>query len=106
MRSLVKTVYATRDLENIFDYTADSWGIAQAKKYISAINNGCLRLVENPQLGSLREEVPKPYLSYLVEKHVIIYQFNTLKLEIATIMHQSMNIEERLEKLLHAMKLH
>ena len=86
------------DLDQIYDYTADTWGEAQAERYVRDIFAALERLDGDPGLGRRREDIPRPYLAYGVGGHLIIYRRNDAegRVEVLNILHPAMNIGERL----------
>jgi toxin ParE1/3/4 len=56
---------ARRDLEGIWDYTAQRWGTAQAEAYIRLLQRGIEAVAEDPHKGSSCEEVRAGYRKYL-----------------------------------------
>ena len=82
---------ASRDLVSISRYTRNVWGDAQVTKYASKISAAFDRLVQNPQLGSFRDDLPPDERVYLVGKHAIIFRQLGNVVEILRILHQHMN---------------
>lgn len=48
---------ARADLDDIWDYTVEKWGYAQAEKYLRVLNQNFETLAENPELGRTYDEV-------------------------------------------------
>ena len=42
---------AMADLEEIWDYTVETWGEEQAERYLRLINDGLCKIADNPKLG-------------------------------------------------------
>ncbi len=55
---------AQNDLEEIWLYTMQEWGIAQADKYFSALISRFEWLSENPQIGKRRDDIKSGYYSF------------------------------------------
>ena len=89
-------------IEEIEDYTAITWGDAQAGRYIETLFEAFHRLGDNPALGRSRPDVPPPFLVYAVGSHLIVYRHNSAKerIEVLMVLHPAMNIEKRLMALL------
>ncbi len=86
---------AKRDLEEIYAYTYEEWGLPQAEKYTSLLLAGIERVTNNPALGRTHDNVPKPYLVYQAESHLIIYR-SAKPVEVLNILHPAMDIGARL----------
>ena len=100
MRHISYTLEAHENLHEIFSYTADKWGIVQAKKYAEEISEIFLIIAKSPKLGYKSHYLVKDYYSYPMGRHLIIYRFNQSELNIVAIIHMSMDIEARLNELL------
>lgn len=51
MKRLIFAPLATRDIDGIWDYTADRWGVDQAEQYVGEIRDACNALLQNPDIG-------------------------------------------------------
>lgn len=47
MKRLIYTPQAIRDIDGIWDYTADRWGVDQTEKYAGDIRDACFELLRN-----------------------------------------------------------
>lgn len=64
---------AERDLEGIFAYTADHWGLAQALRYTDELQAACAALAADPARGRDCSHIRAAYRCYAVERHVIFF---------------------------------
>ena len=89
---------AQNDLENIWLYTFDTWSLEQADRYFNLILDEIEFIAENPNSGKDYSHVRKGYLSSKVKSHFIFYKINPNEslVEIIRILHQQMDIENRL----------
>ena len=88
------TPQAKADLEGIWNYTVDNWGIDQADKYIRQLYNQFELLADNPDLGKKRDEVKAGYRSFPEGNHVIFYMLLPDKrIAIIGIPHQKEDVE-------------
>ena len=89
---------AQSDLENIWLYTFETWSIEQADRYIELIVDEIEYLADNPKTGKDFSSVRKGYFSSKVKFHFIFYKINQKGelIEIIRILHQQMDIENRL----------
>ena len=82
---------AQRDLEAIFDYTVEQWGLPQALRYTDLIQAACAKLAEAP-LQSQDCSIIKPgYRRRSVEQHVIYFRAASYGIAIMRILHQRMD---------------
>jgi toxin ParE1/3/4 len=91
---------ASNDLEKIWLYTIETWSAEQADRYLNLIFDEIEYLCQKPNSGSDFSHVRKDYLRSRVKSHFIFYKINEKKseLEIIRILHQQMNIENRLNE--------
>lgn len=88
---------AERDLKEIGRYTRRTWGKEQAQKYLHAIHEKILTLVDNPKLGVMRDEVAMGYRSTHTAHHHIFYRVERETVVIIRVLHQSMDIQRHLD---------
>jgi toxin ParE1/3/4 len=86
---------AEQDLIGIARYTLDTWGERQLEKYRSLLNQAFLDLARDPKRSRTK---PRPELfsgcrSYHVGSHIILYRVNEDRIEIARVLHESMELE-------------
>jgi len=87
---------AMADLVEIEDYTAKTWGEAQADKYLDQLERRIYWLAGYVQLGKPRENIEHGLFSFPEGRHVVFYRLNGSLLEVARILHQSMDVAEQL----------
>lgn len=96
MPAVVFSAAAEDDLVSIADYTRRTWGEAQADRYMSAIEDCCLHLAQNPRLGRACEEI-RPGLRRMEEGlHVIFYRQRGKAIVVSRVLHQKMRPEGRI----------
>ena len=64
---------ARADLNDIWDYTVETWGYEQAETYTRTLNEAFETLAENPELGRIYDEVYKGLRVYPSGKHLVFY---------------------------------
>ena len=91
---------ASNDLEKIWFYTIETWSAEQADRYLNLIFDEIEYLCQKPNSGSDFSHVRKDYLRSQVKSHFIFYKINEKQseLEIIRILHQQMDIENRLNE--------
>lgn len=89
---------AQNDLKNIWLYTFETWSVEQADRYYNLILDEIEYLAENPDNGKDYSHVRKGYLRSNVKSHFIFYKINKKEnlIEIIRVLHQQMDIENRL----------
>ena len=91
---------ANHDLENIWLYTFENWSVEQADRYLGLILDEIEYISTNPDAGTDFSSIRKGYYRSKVKSHFIFYKINEKNkvLEIIRILHQSMDIDIRLNK--------
>jgi toxin ParE1/3/4 len=89
---------AENDLEEIWLYTLQEWGVEQADKYIQALLSRFIWLSENPLIGKPRPDIKPGYYSFPEGRHVIFYTLASYGIDVIGILHQSMDVSGHLEK--------
>ena len=93
MRRLLLSRRAEADLEDIWIYSFDSWGEAQAYRYLDEFADGLRRCATKPERGKDRSDVRCDCRSLPVRKHVIFYTFTDDEVLIQRILHSNMDPE-------------
>ena len=87
---------AVDDLEAIWVFTVEQWGVEQAEGYLTSLFSCFEDLAENPQLGRQRDEVKASYRSFPQGRHVVFYLVVPAGIEVIDIVHQSADVETSL----------
>lgn len=89
---------AQNDLEKIWLYSFETWSAEQADRYYNLILDEVEYLAENPDSGKDYGHLRKGYLCSKVKSHFIFYKVRQSEnaIEIIRILHQRMDIENRL----------
>jgi toxin ParE1/3/4 len=88
---------AVSDLEEIWLYTVENWSVEQADRYYNLIFDEINFICKNYQTGKSMEHVRKGYYASKVKSHLIFYKIEPNKIEIIRILHEMMDIENRLK---------
>jgi len=89
---------AQNDLEAIWLYSLEEWGIAQADHYIRALLTRCAWLAENPAIGKHRDDIKPGYYCFPEGSHVIFYTLASYGIDVIGIVHQRMDVIGHLEE--------
>lgn len=87
---------ARADLRNIDNYTYQTWGRAQADKYVEMIEKGCHLLAKHPTLGRSQDEFFPGLKKYPIGKHYIFYRMTDEGIEVIRVLHQAMDISRHI----------
>ena len=87
---------AVLDLEEIFECTEMSYGIAQAEKYQDDLYAGMSLLLDQNDLGILYPFADKPYRILHVNRHLIFYRIEEKSCIIIRILHDKMDVTKYL----------
>jgi toxin ParE1/3/4 len=87
---------AQKDIDEIWDYTAERWGLSQADNYVSEIRGAIELLVEEPRRGRPCGEVLPRYRKYPAGSHMIFFRPTQEGLVVVRVLHQSMDYEKHL----------
>jgi toxin ParE1/3/4 len=87
---------ARSDIDAIWDYTVKTWGVQQARSYITGLRDVCTELAENPDLGKRRDELYKGLRVYPSGKHVVFYITMDKGIDVVRILHGSMDTHRHL----------
>jgi len=75
------------DLEEIFEYTYEEFGLNQAIKYLSDIDEIFIKIVNTPQIGRTRNELIKGLYSMPIGMHVVFYRILTDHVRIVRVLY-------------------
>ena len=94
------SVKASEDIENIWLYTFENWSFEQADRYINLILDEIEYLADNPNSGKDFNHIRNNYRCSKVKSHLIFYRPNEKQkdIEIIRVLHQRMDIENRLQE--------
>ena len=87
---------ALDDLEEIFFYTIEKFGLVQAEHYKSLIEAGLARVAEDPRLGHPIEGRTKTFFQYNCERRGIFYTNEVNAIFVVRVLHLSMDFKRHL----------
>lgn len=82
---------ATKDLENIIDFTLEHWGEAKAFDYIDDLEMLGERLAENPDIGTKCDIIRNGLLSFPCASHILYYTKYKNGIVIIRVLHNHMD---------------
>lgn len=89
---------AERDLESIWLYTAQEWGVEQAMTYVDELNASFENLNEHAKSSRLRTEFTPSVYICRCNHHLIVYLENDDYIAVVRILHEKMDIDGQLEQ--------
>ncbi len=89
MKQTTYSQRARQDLLNITTYTIETWGIAQAIRYLDSLESACERLSLTPNIGRDCSRLAFGLRRLEHGKHVIFYTLKVTSLRVERILHQS-----------------
>jgi toxin ParE1/3/4 len=89
---------AQNDLEEIWLYSQEEWGLAQADHYIRALLTRVVWLAENPAIGKNRDDIKTGYYCFPEGSHVIFYTLTSYGIDVIGVPHQRMDVIGHLEE--------
>lgn len=88
---------AIGDLEEIWLYTFQTWSLEQADRYHSLIYREIEFLATKPESGKDFNHIRKGYRYSKVKSHLVFYKYTSTEIEIIRILHENMDIPNRLD---------
>ena len=97
MTSYVLSPRARRDLSDIWDYSAERWGVAQADRYVRLIISACEDIAAGRVKGHSAEAIRTGYLRHSIGSHVVFFKMRRRSgIEVVRILHQRMDVGRHL----------
>ncbi|HBC08964.1 MAG TPA: hypothetical protein DC046_15500 [Rhodospirillaceae bacterium] len=92
------TPRAGRDLGEIWDYTANRWGMAQAETYLRSLQSALEFLAAEPERGQACDDIRPGYRRQPTGSHVIFYKMSETAdgIDVIRILHQRMDVAQNL----------
>lgn len=88
---------ALRDLNEIWDYTEEHWGLEQAETYTTRIRNGIERVAAGELRGKKREDVGEGIMSLKIGSHYVFYRKVRDFVHVGRILHERMDPSRHIE---------
>ncbi|WP_422032058.1 type II toxin-antitoxin system RelE/ParE family toxin [Roseovarius sp.] len=92
MRRFHLSPLAESDLTEIWRYSAETWGEAQADRYVSDLFDRFAWVADHPEMGRKRPEILPGASSMQVGRHVIFYETVAGRVVILRIVHERRNM--------------
>jgi toxin ParE1/3/4 len=89
----VLTPRAQADVEEIWDYTVDRWGLDQAETYTRQLWKDIAAIADRPSRGRECSEVRPGYRQFPSGSHVLFYRSTATGIDVVRILHERMDYE-------------
>ena len=86
---------AIADIDGIWDYTAETWGVYQADRYTDDIRDACNGLAAGKKKGRTAD-VRDGYLKFSVGKHFVFFVSTGDGIAVTRVLHQQMDTDRHL----------
>lgn len=86
---------AEADLENIWNYTFETWSWEQAERYHGELISTLEGLAAGRKLGR-PVNIRQGYFKYSVGAHCVFYRFSGNAIDIIRILHQKMDVSQHI----------
>jgi len=87
---------AEADLEAIYDYSFEKWGLNQAEKYTHDIHEAIVAIAASTNYGRSIDNVKKGYRKAHINRHFIIYKTESHIITVNRILHEKMDVKRHL----------
>lgn len=85
------------DLDQIWDYTRDRWGVEQAEEYLGELQRAIERAAANPRIGRACDEIRPGYLKLAAGSHTLFYRVTAEGvIDVVRVLHQRMDVDRHL----------
>ena len=85
------TLDARRDVRDILRRTLHTWGQHQQDAYAVLLQESLERLIQFPEIGHARDDLPREFRRYPTGEHVIYYRIDGVTISIIRILHRRMS---------------
>lgn len=87
---------ARRDLEDIWLYSLENWGLEQAHRYIDNLVHAFDQLAANPKIGMSCDHIRKGYFRSKMGRHMIYFRVIDDGIAVIRVLHDRMESSRHL----------
>jgi toxin ParE1/3/4 len=84
------------DLEQIWDFTHDRWGVDQAEEYLRELQRAIERAAANPLIGRACDEIGPGYRMLAAGSHMLFYPVTAEGIDVVRVLHQRVDVDRHL----------
>ena len=96
MASLLLTLQAELDLEQIYQHSFDTWGFLQAELYQDELFHAMELILNNPKMGQVYPYATIEYRKLHINRHLIFYRIENDDCIVIRILHDAMNLRDHM----------
>lgn len=96
MTRFVLSPRARADLDDIWRFTVERWGVDQAEDYLRRLQTAIHDVAERPARGTSCDDVRPGYRRYRAGSHLLFYRLVEGRVDIVRILHQRMDLDQQL----------
>lgn len=96
MSRYVVSPRARADLDEIWDYTAERWGVDRAETYVRLLQRAIETVADDPRRGRPCGDVRAGYRKYPAGSHRLFFRKADAGIDIVRILHGRMDFERHL----------
>lgn len=93
MSRFILSPRAQADLDGIWDYTVETWGVDQAERYVRLIAEAINVIAASPVRGKRCAHIREGYRKYPAGSHVLFYRPTGEGIDVVRILHQQMDFD-------------
>lgn len=89
---------ARADIEDIWEYTAEHWGVDQAEEYVRMLQQTIEMLALERYKGRPVDDLRPGYRKYPAASHMLFYRLSGDGIEVVRVLHRRMDVERHLQE--------
>jgi toxin ParE1/3/4 len=87
---------AQADIEEIWDYTVEHWGVEQAARYVRELKAAIEVVAVDPGRGRSCDEIRAGYKRFPAGSHILFYRLTGAGIDVVRILHRRMDFGRHL----------
>jgi toxin ParE1/3/4 len=95
VKRLYLSARARADIQDIWRYSQETWGTAQANRYLEAIGAMLVRIDDGTAVPRRADDIAPHLFRIAVGRHTIFLRDNGERIEVVRVLHQNMDIGRR-----------
>jgi toxin ParE1/3/4 len=96
MKGYVLSPLAQADMDEIWDFTEERWGVVQAKQYVRELQRAIETVARDPRRGRACDDIRAGYRKFSAGAHIIFFLPLGDQVQIIRILHQRMDFDQHL----------
>lgn len=88
---------AKQDLNDIWDYSLENWGLVKAESYLRDISAKLNLVSDNLEVSQHIDYVREGYRKVVVNSHVVFFKVNDDRIEVIRILNHKMDFDRHLK---------